>query len=131
MINWKITFVYILVLSLNWLLDGYITIYVHYPKENSNILIIFVFGYRKCLIIFMSHSSEIKGLCLMKWLSETLQNLPYFMYTKTQSCFFPFFIYNAILLFSLMNALVYDDIDQGIHWRKSKVARNEKWNKQL
>ena len=37
--------------------------------------------------------------------SETLQNLPYFIYTKTQSCFF-YFSFNAILLFSLMNALV-------------------------
>ena len=24
------------------------------------------------------HSSEIRGLCLMKWPSKTLQNLPYF-----------------------------------------------------
>ena len=24
------------------------------------------------------HSPEIRGLCLMKWSSETLQNLPYF-----------------------------------------------------
>ena len=60
------------------------------------------------------HSSEIKGFCLMKWPSETLQNLPYFIYTKTQSCFFRF-LFQATLLFSLMNALVYVDIDQGIH----------------
>ena len=28
-----------------------------------------------------------------------------------------------------MNALVYVDIDQGIHWGKNKVARNEKRKK--
>ena len=33
----------------------------------------------------MVHSSKIKGLCLMKWPSETLQNLPY---TKSQVVFF-------------------------------------------
>ena len=36
------------------------------------------------------HSSEKRRLCLMKSSSETLQNLPYFMYTKPQSCFFHF-----------------------------------------
>ena len=41
------------------------------------------------------HSSEIRGLSSTKCSSETLQNLLYFMY--------------------LMNALVYVDIDQGIH----------------
>ena len=45
-----------------------------------------------------SHSSEIRGLCLMKWPGETLQNLPYFIYTKTQSCFFHF-SFPATLLF--------------------------------
>ena len=29
------------------------------------------------------HSSEIRGLCLMKCSSETLQNLPYFLNSKT------------------------------------------------
>ena len=61
-----------------------------------------------------NHSSEINGLCLMKWPSETLHILPYFIYTKTQSCFFHF-PFNATLLFPLINALVYVDIDQGIH----------------
>ena len=37
-----------------------------------------------------SHSSEKRGLRLMKCSSETLQNLPCFMYIKTQSCFFRF-----------------------------------------
>ena len=35
------------------------------------------------------------------------------------------------LFFLLMNALVYIDIDQGIHYGKNKVARNEKRKKQL
>ena len=38
----------------------------------------------------IDHSSEIRGFSLMKWPDETLQNLPYFIYTKTQSCFFHF-----------------------------------------
>ena len=46
-----------------------------------------------------------------------LQNLPYFMYMKTQSCFFHV-SFRATLYFSLMNALVYVDIDQGIHLGK-------------
>ena len=28
------------------------------------------------------HSSEIRGLCLMKWPNELLQNLPYFWKSK-------------------------------------------------
>ena len=36
------------------------------------------------------HSSEIRGLCLMKWPSETIQNLPYFMHKKTHVVFFVF-----------------------------------------
>ena len=35
-------------------------------------------------------SSEIGGLCLMKWPSEILQNLPYFMYKTTHVVFFVF-----------------------------------------
>ena len=41
--------------------------------------------------------------------------------------FFSFFILGNFT-FSLMNALVYADIDQGIHKGKSKVARNDKQN---
>ena len=55
---------------------------------------------------FYIHSSEIRGLCLMKWPAKMLQNLPCFIYTKTQSCFFHF-SFHATLLFSQMNALVY------------------------
>ena len=50
------------------------------------------------------HSSEIRGLCLMKCPSKTLQNLLYFIHTKTQSCFFHF-SFRATLFFPLMNAL--------------------------
>ena len=51
------------------------------------------------------HSSEIRGLCLMKWPSKTLQNLPYFIYMKTQSCFSRFSFLATYFIFSLMNAL--------------------------
>ena len=44
------------------------------------------------------HSSQFHSLCLTKSSSETLQNLPYFIYTKTQSCFFHF-SFSATLLF--------------------------------
>ena len=43
-----------------------------------------------------------------------LQNLPYFMYKKIYVVFFRF-LFRATLYFYLMNALVYVDIDQGIH----------------
>ena len=40
-----------------------------------------------------AHSSEIRGLCLMKLSSEELQNLPYFWNKKTQIVFvFSFFV---------------------------------------
>ena len=56
------------------------------------------------------HSSEKKRFMrLMKSSSKMLQNLPYFIYTKTQSCFFHF-SFRATLVFLLMNALVYVDI---------------------
>ena len=47
----------------------------------------------------------------MKCYSETLQNVPYFWNMKT----FVDFSFRANLYFPLMNALVYVDIDQGIH----------------
>ena len=78
-------------------------------------------------LMMLGHSSEIRGLCLMKLSSKTLQNLPYFWNKKTQIVFFVFhFSFPAMLLFYLMNALFYVDIDQGIRCNKSKVARNEK-----
>ena len=57
----------------------------------------------KKLYSYIAHSSEKRGVCLMKSSSEMLQNLPYFIYTKTQSCFFHF-SFHATLFFSLMNA---------------------------
>ena len=36
------------------------------------------------------HSSEIRGLCLMKWPSKMLQNLPYFWNTPSHVTFFVF-----------------------------------------
>ena len=39
------------------------------------------------------------------------------------------FSFRATLYFYLMNALVFVDIDQGIHKGKSKVAQNEKQKK--
>ena len=38
----------------------------------------------------ITHSSEIRGLCLMKCPSEMRQNLLYFMYKKTHVIFFVF-----------------------------------------
>ena len=70
------------------------------------------------------------SLCSTKSSNEMLQNLPYFIYMKAQSCFFRF-SFRASLYFYLMNALVYVDIDQGIHKVKMKVARNEKQKKVL
>ena len=52
------------------------------------------------------HSSEIRGLCLMKCSSQMLPNLPYFWNTKTHVVFFVFH-FVLCTLFSLMNALVY------------------------
>ena len=42
-----------------------------------------------------------------------LQNLLYFMYKKTRVVFL--FLISCNFTFSLLNALVYVDIDQGIH----------------
>ena len=36
---------------------------------------------------YVYHSSEIRGLCMMKWPSEMLQKLPYFWNKKTQIVF--------------------------------------------
>ena len=48
--------------------------------------------------ISSAHSSEIRGLRSKKCSSETLQNLPYFMYKKTHVVFFHF-SFRATLLF--------------------------------
>ena len=74
------------------------------------------------------HSSEIRGLCLMKCSSKMLQNLSHFWNTKTHIVFFRV-SFRAALFSPLINALVDDNIDQGINKGKNKVARNEKQNK--
>ena len=65
------------------------------------------------------HSSQFRSLCSMKSSSEMLQNLLYVIYKKTHVVFFHF-SFCATLYFYLMNALVYVNIDQGIHWEKIK-----------
>ena len=42
------------------------------------------------LQVKLLHSSQFLGLCSTKSSSETLQNLPYFICMKSQSCFFHF-----------------------------------------
>ena len=48
---------------------------------------------------------------------------------KENLCSFFRFSFRATFIFSLMNALVYVDIDQGIYKGKIKVALNEKRKK--
>ena len=62
----------------------------------------------------------------MKWPGEMIQNLPYFIYyTKTQNCFFRFSL-RVTLFFSLINALVYVDVDQYIeHSLGEKIEQYE------
>ena len=71
-------------------------------------------------------------MCLTKSSSEMLQNLPYFIYTKTQSCFFSF-SFRPTLFFCLIYALVYVDFRQIRTFirQKNKVTRNEKRNATL
>ena len=47
------------------------------------------------------HSSQFQSLCSTKSSSKTLENLPYFICTKTQSCCFRF-SFRATLFFSLI-----------------------------
>ena len=63
-------------------------------------------------LLLMSHSLEIRGLCLIKWPSETFKILPYLWNMKTQVVLFSYFIL-CYFIFSL----------------KNKVAQNEKWKK--
>ena len=46
--------------------------------------------------IDIKHSSEKRGLCLMKGASETLQNLPYIYHKKTHVVFF---VFHFVLLY--------------------------------
>ena len=68
-------------------------------------------------------SSQTRGLCLMKWPSKTLQNLPYVWNMETNIVFF--FIFHFVLLyFSQMNALVYVDISN-THSLGGKIKSHE------
>ena len=64
-------------------------------------------------IKLLSHSSEIRGLCLMKWPSKMLQNLSCFWNTKTHfiSCY---------LLFSPNEC-------PGLCWHRSRHLLGGKW----
>ena len=66
----------------------------------------------------------------MKLSSKTLQNLPYFCNKKTLIVFVGGFHLGQLWTLTLtVDTLVYIDLDQGIHYYKSKVAQNEKQNK--
>ena len=76
------------------------------------------------------HSSEIRGLCLMKSSREMGQNLPYFRNMKPQIFFCFVFQFKQLWLFnSRCPVLCRHYIDQGIHYGKNVEARNEKWKK--
>ena len=81
------------------------------------------------LLKSMSHSSEKRALRSTFWPRETLQNLLCLRKKKTQVGSFFCFSFVATLSFTFINALVYVDIDQGIHKGKMKVALNEKQKK--
>ena len=87
-------------------------------KNLMNCCVVIIFIYRT------THSSQFQCLCSMKSSSRTLKS--YFIYTKTQSCFFRFSL--CATFFPPMNALVYVGHSLG---EKSKVARNEKRKKLL
>ena len=59
------------------------------------------------MVKIREHSSEIRGLCFLKFSSERLQNLLYFWNMKTHVVFF--FSFRTTILFSplIMNALIY------------------------
>ena len=86
---------------------------------------------KSCTIFIATHhdhSSEIRGLCLMKCSSETLQNLTYIWNTKTHVVFFIscYFIFSSNECLGLYRSI---DIDKGIHQGENKVKRNEKRKK--
>ena len=56
----------------------------------------------------------------------------FYTYILKPKVAFPIFHFVLQYLFiSLMNALVYVNVEKGIHQGKNKVAQNEKWEKQL
>ena len=48
------------------------------------------------VLLLWCHSSQIQGLCSTKSSSKTLENLPYLIYTNTQSCFS---VFHFVLLY--------------------------------
>ena len=76
--------------------------------------------------------SEKRCLCLMKWPSEMVQNLPYFIYIRKTKVAFSVFHF-VLHYFCSLNECP----DQCQHkpghllGEKNKVAWNEKWKKQL
>ena len=60
-----------------------------------------------CLVCFVEfkkilHSSQFQGLYFTKSSNETLQNVPYFIYTKTKSCFFHFSCRATLLMWQIL-----------------------------
>ena len=101
------------------LLVNFQNIFRH-PKPNSFILC-------PCLLYvdIVNHTSKMNDLCSSLNSEEMLQNFLYLYKKKTQvPSLFGFSIW-ATFIFPFMNALVYFDIDQGIHKVKIKVAWNE------
>ena len=66
------------------------------------------------------YSSEIRGLCLMKLSSETLQNLPYLWNVNSQIIFFIFHFEQLFICNNGCPGLCF------INCYKSKVAQNDK-----
>ena len=76
-----------------------------------------IYLYRVCIksrYLYYGPLLRKKGLYLMKCSSEMLQNLPHFLELRKPTSFF-FFISCYFIFPLLINALVYVDINQGIH----------------
>ena len=67
----------------------------------------------------------------MKCSSETLQNLLYFMHTKTQSCFLHFSFRASLFFFPNECPGLCRHRPGTFIGEKNKVAGNEKWKKEL
>ena len=76
------------------------------------------------LYIYTTYTSKIKDLCSNLNSKEMLQNFLYLYKKKIQVVFFSFFILSNFH-FYLINALVYVNIDQGIHNGKNEIC--SKW----
>ena len=72
--------------------------------------------------VVWSYSSEIRVLCLMKWPSETLQNLPYFWNTKTHAIHIVFFPFSIVLLYFFAYWMPWSTYVK-------TVVRTERWKK--